>query len=289
MLSYFSKVLNGLLNFSWRLSDYLDIKTKIERFMTILGAKSYRSDLKKNKFPKWNKIKIKNLEFSFKNKKVLKEVSFNINKGKKIGIIGETGCGKSTLSKLLLNLYEVDKGEILIDDLNLNKIKESEINKKMSIVLQESEVFNSSIKKNITFEIKNTLLLNRVIQISQLKTLIKRLPEGLDTQIGEKGYKLSGGERQRIGIARALFQNPEILILDEATSSLDVKTEMKIVKELNKLNMTQIIIAHRLSTIGNADKIIVMDKGKIIERGTHKELLKLKGKYSVLWKMQQGK
>ncbi|MBW3020506.1 ATP-binding cassette domain-containing protein, partial [Candidatus Woesearchaeota archaeon] len=288
VFAYFGKVVNSLLQFSWSLDGFLDVKTKVGRFMTILGAESYRSDLKKKNFPKWNYIKLNNIFFGFENKKVLNGVSLKIKKGDKIAIVGQTGCGKSTLSKLLLNLYVVNSGEILVNNTNLNDIKEKEIHKNISIVLQESEVFNSTIRDNITFGINNPQRLSRVVKIAQLNQLIKSLPDGLDTLIGEKGYKLSGGERQRIGIARALFKHSDILILDEATSSLDVRTEKKIVDELSKLNITQIIIAHRLSTIMNSDKIVVMEKGKIIEEGTHKELMMRKEKYYELSKHSKG-
>lgn len=231
----------------------------------------------------WQYIKIKHGNFSYKkdkhNEKIFKitNLNFKIKKYEKIGIAGISGGGKSTLAKLLLGLYELEQGEFTVGNKNFYDIKHEEITKKIGIVLQESEMFNLSLKENITLmkEVKPELLV-KAIKISQLENLINKLPDGLETKIGEKGHRISGGERQRIGIARAICKDPEIFVFDEATSALDNKTEALIQqaleRELNK--KTLIIIAHRITTLKNVDRIAVFEKGSIVEEGTFKDLFK---------------
>ncbi|MFW6026468.1 MAG: ABC transporter ATP-binding protein [Candidatus Woesearchaeota archaeon] len=217
-------------------------------------------------------------------------MSFNINKNEKVGVVGYSGSGKSTLSKLLLGLYKINSGEIKIDEKNFYGFEHQNLLDNISLVIQETEMFNMSLRDNISMlkEIDSNTL-QKAIKIAQLEDVIKKLPDGLDTVIGEKGYKLSGGERQRVGIARAICKNSNILILDEATSSLDPETELKIQEGLDLLeNKTMIIIAHRLSTLKNVDKILVFDKGRLVEQGNFKELLKdPNSKFYYIWSMQK--
>jgi ABC-type multidrug transport system fused ATPase/permease subunit len=294
-ISYFDKIRTALIQLIWEISQFADVRISTERFMTILGADEFREKErgKVKKPSSWKELHFKNIFFSYKKKKTLKGVSFSVKKGQKVAIVGESGSGKSTITKLLLDLYHINSGEILLDALALSDIKQSHKNAFFSTVLQDSEVFDASIKENIIFgrQAKTQNMFDKIVKITQLQKFIRSLPQKEKTNIGEKGYRVSGGERQRIGIARALYAPFEVLIMDEATSSLDSKTEEKIVTAIQKefKNKTQIIVAHRLSTIKHVDKIIVLDKGIVLEEGSHKTLLKKKGQYYKLWKLQGNK
>lgn len=214
---------------------------------------------------------------------VLEHISVDIKKGEMIGIVGHSGCGKTTLINLLMRLYDVNSGEILIDDVNIKDISQNALRSQIGVVLQETHLFSGSIRDNIKYA-KPLASDEEVVAAAKLANahdFIVNLPEGYNTMVGEKGYSLSGGERQRIAIARALIHNPKILILDEATAALDTETEKLIQDAINKLtkNRTTFAIAHRLSTLRNADRLIVLDKGHLVECGTHQELLELKGFY----------
>lgn len=286
--SYFGNLRKSLEEITNRIGEFIAVKSSIGRFMTI-----FRYDIieepDKLKFPKnWRRIEFKNISFRYKDKDVLRNFSLIINRGEKIGVAGSSGCGKSTIVKLILGLYRPDKGMILIDGKPISSYSHKSLTDSISVVLQESEMFNFTLIENITISSakKDFKRFSQVSEIAQLSELIKKLPKGINTMIGEKGYKVSGGERQRIGIARALYKNSDLLILDEATSSLDSNTEHKIQKEIDKLDKTIITIAHRISTLKNTDRIIVMEKGKIIEEGTFKGLRKNKGVFYRLNKRQ---
>ena len=208
-----------------------------------------------------------------------------------VGIVGHSGCGKTTLINLLMRLYDVSEGEILIDDVNIKDISQNALRSQIGVVLQETHLFAGSIRDNIRYS-KPHATNEEVIAAARLANahdFIINLPEGYNTMVGEKGYSLSGGERQRIAIARALIHNPRILILDEATAALDTETEKLIQDAINKLthNRTTFAIAHRLSTLRNADKLLVLDRGKVAEFGTHAELLEARGIYYKLVMAQQ--
>jgi ABC-type multidrug transport system fused ATPase/permease subunit len=211
-----------------------------------------------------------------------------IKRKEKIGIVGESGSGKSTLTKLILGLYHPNKGKILIDGVDIKEYKYSSLTEVVGVVLQESEIFNTSLINNVTISSrkKNVRLFEEVVGLSQLEPIIKKLPRGINSLLGEKGYHLSGGERQRIGIARALYKDSQFLILDEATSSLDSKTERLIQESIKDTleDKTVLIIAHRFSTLKDVDRIVVMDKGKIIEKGSYDELVRKRGKFYSLWR-----
>lgn len=240
----------------------------------------------------WKKITVKKLSFSYGKKKVLNDVSFEIKRGERIGVVGLSGAGKSTLMKLLLKENESYEGEILIDDVPLRKIKRKSYFKQVGVVLQDTEVFNFTLRENITIaSLKNHSEqdLEKALDIAHVTDFASKLPQGLDTFIGEKGIKLSGGERQRLGIARAVYKKPEILFLDEATSHLDLESEEKIKDSLHKFfkEVTAVVIAHRLTTIREMDKILVIENGEVVEAGSFDELYASKGRLFELWEKQK--
>ena len=290
---YFGRVIGSAHEVTNSIGQYLHIKSLIGRFMTILGKNSIERDSPSLlKFPKnWKTIKFVNVDFKYKSKKVLNNFNLIIRRGDQIGFVGRSGCGKSTLVKLLMGLYHPSKGEILIDDVNLNKFRHSSITDNLGIVLQDSEMFNMSLKENICISSskENPKLLRKALDVSNLRPVIKKLPNKLNTLVGEKGYKLSGGERQRVGIARAIYKNSSLMMLDETTSSLDSKTERIIQNNIEKKlkNKTLLTIAHRLSTLRNTERIIFMENGKISEEGSFKELVKMKKKFYKLYKLQK--
>ena len=233
-----------------------------------------------------------NVSFKYQNNSdnILNQINTKIKKGQTIAIVGKSGSGKSTFSELIPRLYDVQKGEVLIDDVNIKNYTLKSLRSMIGIVTQNAILFNDTIKNNISYgsiQLSEEEIL-KAIDSANLNDLVNKLPEGLDSVIGEDGVKLSGGEKQRLSIARAIIKNPEILILDEATASLDSESEKKVHKAIDNIikDRTVIIIAHRLSTIINADKIIVIDQGKIVEEGTHKELLESNKKYKKLYELQ---
>ncbi len=237
-------------------------------------------------------VQFKNITFGYHAKPLFQNFNLTVEKNKKIALVGHSGSGKTTLIKLLYRLYDLNKGTISIDNINIKTIQQESLRAELSIVPQECILFDDTIYNNIAFSNPHAAKeqVFQAIKFAQLDKLIKNLPQKEQTIVGERGIKLSGGEKQRVSIARALLANKKILLLDEATSSLDSKTESEIQSALKQLmhNRTTIIIAHRLSTIMTADKIIVLDKGKIVQTGTHQELIKRSGTYKELWNLQKG-
>jgi subfamily B ATP-binding cassette protein MsbA len=238
-------------------------------------------------------ISYKNVSFAYSKGDdgyALKNVSLTIKKGKTIALVGQSGSGKSTFADLLARFYDCSVGGIFIDNQNIKDIKLNSLRGILGIVSQESILFNDTIYNNIAFGKENATesQIMEAAKIANAHEFILETPNGYQTNIGDKGGKLSGGQKQRISIARAVLKNPDILILDEATSALDTESERLVQDALEKLlkNRTSIVIAHRLSTIVNADEIIVLNKGEILERGTHKELLELNSAYKKLYDMQ---
>ena len=239
------------------------------------------------------KIEFKNISFSYGNRKILKDLSFVVNPGHKVAIVGPTGAGKSTISKLIFRFYDPSSGNIYIDDQCLRDVTQSSLRSNIGVVPQDTVMFNDTIKYNISYSKPGSTMIEieNVAKLSSIDKFIADLELGYETVVGERGLKLSGGEKQRVAIARALLKNPKIFIFDEATSALDTKTEKLIEKSLKKLSNknTTLVIAHRLSTVIDADKIIVLENGKIAEQGTHKELLQKNGLYAEMWMRQQEK
>ena len=236
-------------------------------------------------------ININKINFGYEEKGVLfRNFSMKIKSGKTIGLVGESGSGKTTITRLLLRFADINSGEILIDNQDIRNIRQEDLRSKISYVPQEPILFHRTLRENIVYSNPDAPE-EEIIDAAKkanIHNFIISLPNGYDTIVGERGIKLSGGERQRVAIARAILKKVPIIILDESTSSLDSKSERLVQKAIRNLikGKTTIVIAHRLSTIMMMDTIIVLDKGKIIERGTHEKLLKKKGKYRELWKYQ---
>ncbi len=237
-------------------------------------------------------IRFDNVSFDYnKDRKILDKVSFDIPHGHKVAIVGPSGAGKSTLARLLFRFYDVDSGSISIDGQNINSVTQTSLRDNIGIVPQDTVLFNFTIDHNIRYAKLDASdeEIQQAAKHANIHDFIVSLPEGYQTVVGERGLKLSGGEKQRIAIARVILKNPRILVFDEATSSLDSHSEQLILESLKEVaeKHTTLVIAHRLSTIIDADNIIVLDKGKVVEQGRHQQLLELEGLYAHLWELQQ--
>ena len=295
-VNLFISPLNTLINF---VEQYQDGTTGFQRFLDIMDQKEESVNEGAKEVDKLEgNIVFKNVSFSYLESEendefegVLKNVSLNIKKGQTIALVGPSGGGKTTICHLIPNFYKVKQGEIMVDNYNINDLTFNSLRKNIGIVQQDVFLFNGSIKENILYGNLDASEeeVYDAARKANIHDYILTLPEGYDTQIGERGIKLSGGQKQRISIARVFLKNPSILILDEATSALDNATEILIQKALDDLTKgrTTLVVAHRLSTIKNADEIYVIEDGQIIEHGPHNELLKDdNGAYSQLYKAQ---
>ena len=238
-------------------------------------------------------VEFKNVSFSYDGKRhTLSDVSFTIPFGKTVAVVGESGSGKTTLARLLFRLYDVDEGAIHLDGIDIRNYSQVSYRKSIGVVPQDTVLFNNTLGFNIRYgdPACNSEDLDRVVRLAQLEKFIQSLPEGYETTVGERGLKVSGGEKQRISIARAILKNPPIMVFDEATSSLDSGSERQIQLALDDVSKdrTTLVIAHRLSTIIHAHEIVVLNAGKVIERGTHDDLLESEGQYAYMWYMQQN-
>ncbi|MBT4111990.1 MAG: ABC transporter ATP-binding protein [Candidatus Marinimicrobia bacterium] len=276
----FNELQNGLASAD-RVFSILDVKSDITNAPSALHIDSLKKD-----------IVFKDVSFHYGNKdeEVLSNINLSIKSGEIIALVGPSGGGKSTLVDLMPRFYDTIKGSISIDNNNIKDIDITSLRSLMGIVTQETFLFNDTVKANISYGVESIGYdtIKAAAVAANAHDFIEKLPDGYDTVIGERGVSLSGGQRQRVAIARALVKNPPILILDEATSSLDTESEKKVQQAIEKLmrNRTVIVIAHRLSTVHNADKIIVLDKGKIVDQGSHQELINRDGIYKQLYNMQ---
>jgi len=237
-----------------------------------------------------NEIKLNKVTFRYENTDVIKDLNIKITKGQSVALVGQSGSGKSTIANLICRFYDINEGSITIDGIDIKNIKKKSLRELIGLVTQDAILFNDSIKNNLLLA-KPSATDQEIIdalKVANAWEFVKDLPQKINHNIGESGNKISGGQKQRLSIARAVLKNPAILVLDEATSALDSESEKLVQDALINLmkNKTSIVIAHRLSTIQNADKIIVLDNGKIIEEGKHKELMSKKGTYNALVKMQ---
>ena len=238
-----------------------------------------------------NQIKLENLQFSYDGKNpVLKNINLTVPSGEILAIVGPSGSGKSTLANLIPRFFDIEKGSLLIDGVDIRDTTLKSLRGQISIVTQQTILFNDTIRENIAYgdQNKSEEEIRKAADAAHALKFIEGLPEGFETVIGESGIRLSGGERQRLSIARAILKNAPILVLDEATSALDTESEREVQKALENLmkDRTTFVIAHRLSTIKNADRIIVVKNGRIVEEGTHNDLLSLNGEYETLYNMQ---
>jgi ABC-type transport system involved in Fe-S cluster assembly fused permease/ATPase subunit len=277
-------------------SVYREIRqalTDMENMFSLLEVSVVSKDIRED-MPQSNDADIRFDKVSFDydiRRTIIKDISFTVPNGKKVAIVGPTGAGKSTISRLLFKFYNPKSGEIYINNININKVSEESLRQIIGVVPQDTVLFNETIYYNIAYG-KIEATKEEVISAAKnadIHDFISVLPDGYETIVGERGLKLSGGEKQRVAIARTILKNPKIFFFDEATSALDTSTEKEIQKNLENVSKdkTTLIIAHRLSTAANADNIIVLDKGVIIERGTHESLLLKKGKYFEMWEKQK--
>jgi ABC-type multidrug transport system fused ATPase/permease subunit len=290
---YFTALRQSVEEFSNISEEVTKSRYHVARWLTMMHESV--PALGTSAFPKqWEHLELKNVSFFYNPEiPVLKDITLSIKRGQKIGVVGLSGAGKSTLFKLLLKENDHASGEILLGNVPLGTINKHSFYERVAVVLQDTEVFDFSLLDNITMSDTsggvNRERLERALTVAHVKDFLPRLPQGLDTLIGEKGVKLSGGERQRLGIARAIYKEPEILFLDEATSHLDLESEEKIKDSLHQFfkNVTALVIAHRLTTIQEMDSIVLIENGKISEVGSFPELKAKHGRFLELWEKQR--
>jgi ATP-binding cassette subfamily B protein len=284
-----------LFEFMWGIRRVYESMSDMQSIVEYKKVKKEVEDSPNSKEIKIKKgsVEFKNVEFTYGRKDVIKAFSLKINPNEKVAFVGHSGAGKTTIVKLLYRLYDVKSGQVLIDGKDVKSLKQDSLRSELSIVPQECVLFNDTIYNNVLFSrpTASRVEVFEALKVAKLYDFVMSLPEKDNTIVGERGIKLSGGEKQRLSIARAVLADKKILVLDEATSSLDSATEREIQQELFDLmkGKTTIIIAHRLSTIMNADKIVVMEKGRIIQVGTHAELAQKSGLYKKLWELQKQK
>ena len=268
--------------------------TDMENLFSLWSEKPYETNQNANLLQSTEaSIRFENVSFDYDVRRtIIQNISFEVPDGKKVAIVGPTGAGKSTISRLLFKFYNPKSGSIYVNNQNIKEISQQSLRKIIGVVPQDTVLFNETIYYNISYgnPEASEQEIYEAAKNADIHEFIKTLPDGYNTLVGERGLKLSGGEKQRVAIARAILKKPSIFFFDEATSALDTTTEKEIQKNLEMIsnNKTTLVIAHRLSTAADADNIIVLDKGKVIEQGRHEELLKLNGKYSEMWNKQKN-
>lgn len=291
-IAVFSQIINPAKAFSTAIYNVQKGAASIDRINIILNAENTITEKEDAKsVSSFNQeIEFSDVSFAYEDTFVLKNINLKVKKGQTIALVGQSGSGKSTLVDLVPRFYDISEGEVKLDGINIKDLKINDLRNLMGNVNQDPILFNDTIRNNISFGTENVTedTIIESAKIANAHDFIIQTEKGYDTNIGDSGTKLSGGQRQRLSIARAVLKNPPIMILDEATSSLDTESEKAVQEALDHLmqNRTSIVIAHRLSTIKNADLICVMHKGEIIERGTHNELIKLDGNYKKLYDLQ---
>lgn len=291
-IALFYTILQPLKALSSAISNLQKGEVSAKRIFEILDADYHIKELKDAKEIQGfgRNVEFKNITFGYEEREILKNFSLSIPKGKTVALVGQSGSGKSTITNLITRFYDVNGGEILVDGENIKNIKLSSYRKLFGLVTQDNILFNDTIRNNISLGKPNAALeeIQAAAKVANAHDFIMDLPDQYDTNIGDAGGKLSGGQKQRISIARAVLKNPPIMILDEATSALDTESERFVQDALEKMmeNRTSLVIAHRLSTIQKADWIVVMEKGNIIEQGTHHELIAKRGMYHKLVELQ---
>lgn len=297
LISYIEMIKQPLWNLGWIFWEVKYAQIGITDFLKILSEKA---DITEVEHPLTldhvrGEVEFKNIWFKYPDKAahdVFRDISFKIEPGKTLALVGRSGVGKTTIAHLLVRFFDPDRGRITLDGVDLRDLSFGSIHRNIGLVMQESFLYDDTIANNLRYGKPNATEEEMQIacRVANASEFIDKLPKGLETQIGERGIKLSGGQKQRLSIARTVLQNPQVLILDEATSALDSHSELLVQDALWKLikGRTTIIIAHRLSTVQKADNIVVLDKKKIAEEGSHKELLKLNGLYASLHKIQAG-
>ena len=281
-----SSFIEPFSKFIGTVSQFFLLKSYFNQIYEIIDSKSFINRVSGKEIDHIDKIEVKEVSFAFSefDKNILDNINLVINKGEKIAIVGKSGSGKSTLLKILTNLYPLKKGEVFINDESVESFSNQSIRKKMSYVTQNSTVFGESLYDNLFLskDEMDTEKLEDVLQVTDLLDVSSSY-SGLNTLISENGQNLSGGQIQRISIARCLLNNPDVLILDEPTSSLDNISENKILSYIYSSKTTVIVVAHRLNTIKRMDRIIVLDNGRLVEEGSHEELIRKKGMYYSLY------
>jgi ABC-type multidrug transport system fused ATPase/permease subunit len=292
-IAIFTQIINPLKAFSTASYNIQKGAASIERIQKlIMEEQAVMEDPNPLSIAGFNEtIELRDVVFAYPDKSILNKINLTIKKGQTIALVGSSGAGKSTLADLIPRFHDATSGEVLIDGINIKKYKIKDLRNLMGIVTQEPILFNDTIRANISLGNEKATIdeIMAAATIANAHLFVENKEEGYESLVGDRGSKLSGGERQRLTIARAVLKNPPILILDEATSSLDTESEKWVQDAINKLmkDRTSIIIAHRLSTIRHADEIIVLHEGMIAERGKHDDLIQSKGIYSRLVSMQQ--